>query len=84
MGVAIHFQLQYIVELDNTDKVVLKLIEKNFLAIQQERVLATISSELDRIKVEAGQGMHLFLPTIPLSATDTFTPSLLRKHDEQE
>jgi len=84
MGVAMHFQLQYIVEPDNTDKVVLKLIEENLPTIQQERVLAAISSELDRIKVEAGQGMHLFLLTIQLSATDTFTPSLLKKHDEHE
>jgi len=79
-----NFQLRYIVEEDDTGKIVLKLIEEGLPTIQQEHVLAAISSELDRIKREADKGMHLFLLTVQISATDTFTPSLLEKHDKQQ
>ncbi len=75
MGVDMHIQLRYIVEEDESGKVVLKLIEEGLPTIQQEQVLTTISSALERIKVEAEKSLHLLELTIQLSATDTFPPT---------
>ena len=79
-----NLQLRYIVEDAENGKIVLKLIEEGLPTIKEEHVLAAISSELERIKGEVDKGMHLFLLTIQISATDTFTPSPLKKHNEQK
>ena len=79
-----HFQLRCIIEEDESGKPVLKLITEGLPTIQREQVLALLSSQIETIQTEAGEGINLFLLTIEVSATDTFPPRLQsKKCDEQ-